>query len=209
MMKTAGDLLKEKRLLKELTLEDVSRKTKIKIEYLVAIESSDFASLPSSTFAKGFLRNYASVLYLNPDTIVAMFRRDFTQNEKGEIIPRGLVDPVGSKARLLSVNTILVTLAVLIFLGFLGFQLVSWQSLPQIKLISPETGDTYGEKVTFKGTTSRDATIKIDGQLVIVDQNGQFTLDIIYPGGTHTVIIESTNRQGKSRLLERTFTVSK
>jgi cytoskeletal protein RodZ len=208
-MKTAGDLLKEKRLLKELSLDDVAKKTKIKVEYLEAIESSNFTFLPSSTFAKGFLRNYASFLYLNPDTIVAMFRRDFTQNEEGEIIPRGLVAPVGVGVKFFSVNTILVSIAVLAFLGFLGFQLLSWWSLPTLKLIQPESGDTYGEKVTFKGTTSRDATVKVDGQQVIVDQNGGFTLDIIFPGGTHTVIIETTNRQGKSRLLERTFTVSK
>lgn len=208
-MKTAGDLLQEKRLLKELTLEDVAQKTKIKVEYLAAIENSDFTALPSSTFAKGFLRNYASFLYLNPDTIVAMFRRDFTQNEKGEIIPRGLVAPVDAKPKFFSVNSILVSIAVLVFLGFLLIQLLSWWSLPSLKLIQPESGDTYGEKVTFKGTTSRDATVKVDNQQVIVDQNGQFTLDIIYPAGTHTVIIETTNRQGKSRLLERTFTVSK
>ena len=208
-MKTAGDLLKEKRLLKELSLDDVAQKTKIKIEYLEAIENSDFAALPSSTFAKGFLRNYASVLYLNPDTVVAMFRRDFTENEKGEIIPRGLVEPVNTKPKYLSVNLILTSIAVLAFLGFLAIQLVSWWSLPSLKILQPVEGDTYGEKVTFKGVTDKDATVKVDDQQVIVDQNGAFTLDMIFPGGTHTIIVSSTNRQGKSRLLERTFTISK
>jgi len=208
-MKTAGDLLKEKRLLKELSLDDVAQKTKIKIEYLEAIENSDFAALPSSTFAKGFLRNYASVLYLNPDTVVAMFRRDFTENEKGEIIPRGLVEPVNTKPKYLSVNLILTSIAVLAFLGFLAIQLVSWWSLPSLKILQPVEGDTYGEKVTFKGVTDKDSTVKVDDQQVIVDQNGAFTLDMIFPGGTHTIIVSSTNRQGKSRLLERTFTISK
>lgn len=208
-MKTAGDLLKEKRLLKELTLETVATKTKIKLEYLIAIENSDFSALPSSTFAKGFLRNYASFLYLNPDTIIAMFRRDFTENEKGEIIPRGLVTPVGAKPKFFTVNLILTTLATLVFLGFLIFQLTSWWSLPKLKLLQPQNGDTYGEKVTFKGITDRDSTVKVNGQLVIVDQNGQFTLDLVFPGGTHSVIVETTNRQGKSTSLERTFTVSK
>lgn len=208
-MKTAGDLLKEKRLTKELSLDDVAFKTKIKPEYLLAIEESDFSALPSATFAKGFLRSYASFLYLNPDTMVAMFRRDFTENDKGEIIPRGLVEPVGSKPKFFTVNMILITIASLAFLGFLGFQLVSWWSYPSLKLIQPQDGDTYGEKVTFKGTTAKDATVKVSGQLVIVDQSGQFTLDLIFPGGTHTVLVESTNRQGKTKLLERTFTVSK
>ena len=208
-MKTAGELLKEKRILKELSLQDVSAKTKIKLEYLSAIENSDFTALPSSTFAKGFLRNYASFLYLNPDTIVAMFRRDFTQNEKGEIIPRGLVNPLGSKPKFFTVSVILTTLATLTFLGFLGFQLLSWWSYPSLKLLQPQNGDTYGEKVTFKGVTARDATVKVDGQQVIVGELGQFTLDLIFPAGTHSVIIEAKNRSGKTRLLERTFTVSK
>lgn len=208
-MKTPGDLLKEKRLLKELSLETVAAKTKIKLEYLEAIENSDFSLLPSSTFAKGFLRNYASFLYLNPDTIVAMFRRDYTENAKGEIIPRGLVTPLGTKPKYFTVNMILTTLAIIAFLGFLSFQLFIWWSLPKIKLISPQNGDTYGEKVTFKGTTAMDATVKVDTQQVIVDPSGQFTLDLIYPSGTHTVIIESTSRRGKSTLVERTFTVSK
>ncbi len=208
-MKTAGDLLKEKRLLKELSLETVAKKTKIKEEYLLAIENSDFASLPSSTFAKGFLRNYASFLYLNPDTIVAMFRRDFTENEKGEIIPRGLVSPLGTKPKYFTVSLILTTIATISFLGFMIFQLFSWWSLPSLKLIQPQDGDTYGEKITFKGTTAGDATVKVNDQQVVVDQNGGFTLDLIFPGGTHTVIVEAKNRAGKTRLLERTFTVSK
>jgi len=44
---------------------------------------------------------------------------------------------------------------------------------------------------------------------VILDQNGQFSLDLILSAGTQSVMVEATNRQGKTRLLERTFTVSK
>lgn len=208
-MKTAGDLLKDKRTLKELSLETVAEKTKIKVEYLSAIENSDFASLPSSTFAKGFLRNYASFLYLNPDTVVAMFRRDFTENEKGEIIPRGLVEPVGKPAKFFTVNLILTSIATLVFLGFLLFQLVSWWRLPKLKLLQPQNGDTYGEKLTFKGVADQDSTVKVGDQQVILDQNGGFSLDLIFPAGTHSIIVSATNRLGKSRLLERTFTVSK
>lgn len=208
-MKTAGELLKEKRLTKELDLETVAQKTKIKLEYLQAIEDSNFSALPSGTFAKGFLRNYATFLHLNPDTIVAMFRRDTTVNDKGEIIPRGLVDPVGGKPKFFSVPLILTAIVTIVFLGFLAIQLVSWWSLPRLKLLAPQNGDTYGEKVTIKGVASRDSTVSVAGQLVIVDENGQFSLDLVFPGGTHSIIVEAKNRQGKSTMLERTFTVSK
>lgn len=208
-MKTAGELLRDKRLLKELTLADVAAKTKIKLEYLEAIEHSEFTKLPSSTFAKGFLRNYASFLYLNPDTIVAMFRRDFMENDKGEIIPRGLVTPLGVKPKFFTVSMILIGVATLSFIGFLTIQLVSWWSLPKLKLIQPQNGETYGEKVTIKGTADPDDSVSINGQKVILDQNGQFSLDLILSSGTQSVIVESVNRQGKATSLSRTFTVSK
>lgn len=208
-MKTAGDLLKEKRLLKELSLADVESKTKIKQAYLEAIENSNFAGLPSATFAKGFLRNYASFLYLNPDTIVAMFRRDFTENKEGEIIPRGLVAPVAGKSKFFSMTAILTAIATVVFLGFLAFQLTSWWSYPRLTLIQPQNGDTYGEKITVKGVADRDAAVSVNSQKVILDQNGQFSLDLILSAGTQSVLVEATNRQGKSTLVERTFTVSK
>ena len=208
-MKTAGDLLKAKRLALELTLTDVAGKTKVKESYLAALENSDFKSLPSATFAKGFLKNYARVLHIDPEVVIAMFRRDFSENERGEIIPQGLVDPVVKKAAFIPVNLILSGIAILAFLGFLGFQLISWWSLPKLSLIQPENGETYGEKVTIKGTTEKDSTILVNNQQVIVDGSGQFSLDLIFPAGTHSVLVQATNRQNKTRLLERSFTVSK
>ena len=67
-MKTAGELLQEKRLTRELEIIDIAHKIKVKPEYLTALENSDFESLPSPTTTKGYLRNYARALRLNPDT---------------------------------------------------------------------------------------------------------------------------------------------
>lgn len=207
-MKTAGDLLFEKRQLLELSLADVSSRTKVKEKYLKALESSDFASLPSSTVVKGFLKSYARVLHLNPDTLIAMFRRDF-EEKKGDIIPPGLVNPIISNSRGLTVTSILTFAAILVFSLFLGIQLKEWLSLPELKLYQPEEGETYGELVTVKGKTDPDATITINNQSVIVGSSGEFNLDLILPAGTHKVFLQSTSRSGKASLLERSFTVSK
>lgn len=208
-MKTAGELLREKRLVKELTIEEVAHRIKVKPEYLRALEQSDFSSLPGATNTKGFLKNYARALRLNPDTILAMFRRDFEEKKDGEIIPRGLVDPIANKPKIISANWILGVGALVAFLGFLGFQLFSWWSLPKLEILQPVEGEVYGEKITVKGVTDRDAVIEINGQKVIVNQNGEFSLDLIFASGTHSVIVKSVNRQGKARMVERSFQVSK
>jgi len=207
-MKTAGELLQAKRLALELSLTEVAARTKVKEKYLSAIESSDFSKLPPSTVVKGFLRSYAKILHLNSETLIAMFRRDFSE-QKGAIIPAGMITPIIRRHSPLSVTSILLSIAVLSFLGFLAFQLLSWQSLPSLDIISPQEGEVYGELISVKGKTDKDATIKIASQLVLVDQNGVFNLDLRYPSGTHRLLIQATSRSGKTRLLERTFTVSK
>ena len=207
-MKTAGDLLKDKRLLLELTLSDVAGRTKVKPEYLLALEESDFDKLPSAPVTKGFLKSYARVLHLNPDTLIAMYRRDYDE-VMGEIMPHGLVEPIAKKSRLFSVPFLLTIISVLSFLGFLAIQLASWWSLPKLDLLQPIDGETYGEQITVKGVTGPEVNIKVGEQTVLVNQDGEFSLDLKYPAGNHRLLIQASTRDGKTRLLERTFTVSK
>lgn len=207
-MKTAGDLLKNKRLALELNLEEVSRRTKVKPEYLSALEDSDFDRLPNSVVTKGYLKSYAKVLHINPDTLIAMYRRDY-EEVMGAIMPHGLVEPLLKRTHLLSIPLILATVAILGFVGFLLYQLVNYWRLPSLEVIQPLDGDLYGETITIKGRTAPTATIKVDDQTILVNQDGEFSLERKYPAGTHRILIQATDREGKSRLLERTFTVSK
>lgn len=207
-MKTAGQLLQSKRQTLELSLKEVSAKTKVKEAYLIAIEESDFSRLPSSTVTKGFLKSYAKLLHLNPDTMVAMYRRDYDE-VMGEIIPHGLIKPVVQKTRFFSVPAVLTFVAVAAFCIFLFVQLLSWWSLPKLKVIQPIDGETYGEQITVKGKTDSDTTVKVGDQTVLVNQDGEFSLDLKFPSGTHRLLIQASSRDGKTRLLERTFTVSK
>ena len=207
-MKSAGDLLRDKRLILELSLEQVSSRTKVKPEYLLALEESDFDKLPSAPVTKGFLKSYAKLLHLNPDTLVAMYRRDYDE-VMGEIMPHGLVEPIVKKSRLFSVPVLLTIISVLTFFGFLFIQLVSWWSLPKLSIIQPVDGETYGELMTVKGTTDPNVTLRVGEQTVLVNQDGDFSLDLKYPAGTHRLLIQATTRDGKTRLVERTFSVSK
>jgi len=208
-MKTAGSLLQAKRLQKELSLEEVARAIKVKPEYLGALESSHYHELPSATATQGFLRNYARFLHLQPDPILAMYRRDYARVESGELLPPGLVSPLNPRRRFLTLNSLLAVFTLFGLLLFLIWQFLSWRGLPKLTLLSPREGEIYGEKITVKGTTDPGATVKVNDQLVLVDQNGQFTLDLLLPAGTHTVVVKAENRQGKSRLAKRSFQVSK
>lgn len=207
-MKTSGELLKETRISKDKSVEEIAAKIKIKPEYITFLEKNDFDSLPSGTFAKGILRKYAATLNINPDTVIAMFRRDFTEDESGHILPKGLIEPVSKSSRVIPINLILVVVGITSFLSFLGFQLYNYLNLPRLEIHQPISGEIYASKITVKGTTDPDNTITINNQKVTVGDTGDFSLDLTFPSGTHSIIIQATNRQGKTRLTQRTFQIT-
>ena len=60
-LKTIGNLLKERRQERNLTLKQISEATKIRSEYLEALEKGDYSVFPSEVYIKGFLKNYAKL----------------------------------------------------------------------------------------------------------------------------------------------------
>ena len=54
-----GEELRRERLVREITLEEISAATKISVRLLTALEASDLAKLPAPAFTRGFIRSYA------------------------------------------------------------------------------------------------------------------------------------------------------
>jgi len=95
-MKTVGQIFQSERKKQAKTISEVYRKTKIPISALKKIEADQFNKLPAATFTKGFLRNYALYLKLNPKKILAIFRRDYIETKKGAILPKELSQDVST-----------------------------------------------------------------------------------------------------------------
>ena len=98
-MRTAGEILSGKRNQLGLSLDQIEKDTKIRKKYLEAIEKNNYSFFSESTTVKGFIRNYALILEIPPENILAIFRRDFIENEKGQIIPRGFTKEIEEYAR--------------------------------------------------------------------------------------------------------------
>lgn len=57
-----GDKLREARLAQGMELSDIAARTRIPLRHLQAIETSDYSTLPSPTYAIGFVRAYARAI---------------------------------------------------------------------------------------------------------------------------------------------------
>ncbi len=71
-MSELGERLRAAREQQELTVEEVAEATKIPQNYLYALEEEAFDVFTSSLHARGFLRNYASFLSLDPEGTVSL-----------------------------------------------------------------------------------------------------------------------------------------
>ena len=73
MSSPLGETLRRARLSKNVTFEDAERVTRIRREYLEALEREDFTKLPAPVYARGFLRSYAGYLGLDPGELMPFF----------------------------------------------------------------------------------------------------------------------------------------
>ncbi|MEI6084788.1 MAG: helix-turn-helix domain-containing protein [Verrucomicrobiota bacterium] len=69
-MESIGEQLRAARHAKKLSLEDVSRATKIKVDILEKIEAEDYSNLSAPMYTKGFIKMYAEHVNLDSATIV-------------------------------------------------------------------------------------------------------------------------------------------
>jgi len=69
---TAGSELRAARTAAGLDVDIVAQQLKLAPRQVQALEDDDYARLPGRTFVRGFVRNYARLLQLDPDDIVSL-----------------------------------------------------------------------------------------------------------------------------------------
>lgn len=209
-MKTVGEILKKARLEKELTIEDISLSTKINPTYIDAIESNDFTKLPPSAFTKGFMQNYAKVVDLDPKVVLAIFRRDYDQDEKGRIVPRSLETPVKNPKINFSPTNISIVASVVISLIIVAFfvrQIINFNTAPDLSVEKPAENAQVTSPVEIFGQTHPEATVTVNNQTIKVETDGHFSSNLNLTLGEHTLVITAVSRNDKERTLQRIIQV--
>lgn len=69
-----GGVMRTRREKLGIELDEVARKLCLSPRQLVALEADDILTLPSPAFTRGFIRNYARLLNLDADPLLAVYR---------------------------------------------------------------------------------------------------------------------------------------
>src|SRR3989344_4807382 len=194
-MKTVGEILQKARTEKNLDYEAVEKKTRIRKKFLEAIEDNDWDRLPSPTYIKGFIRNYSSYLGLKGEEMVAIFRRQYTQNEQAKVIPADLAEPIGEPILKITPQRIIVLSTILFIVIFVGYLISAYRSFtgaPTLTVSTPLEGEVFNKNsVMITGSTDRDSQVYINNQRIDIDDDGNFKQEVVLDPGINSLTIEA------------------
>jgi cytoskeletal protein RodZ len=71
-----GNRLKEARLAKGLSLDDLQSITKIQKRYLVGIEEGDYSTMPGNFYVRAFIKQYAEAVQLDPEEMFQTYKEE-------------------------------------------------------------------------------------------------------------------------------------
>lgn len=212
--KTLGNILKSARNKKQLTLEKAELDTKIRLKYLKFLEEDDFKNMPPDVYNIGFLTRYAEYLGLNVDKIINQYQNErllynqlnkkiiFFNNEKKLLFSPGDKNRYREKLKFIITPQIfvsfLIATTVFIIIGYIWFQVKSFAAAPQLELSNPAEQILVSENsINISGQTDLTATIKINDQLIVVDENGKFNEQIQLNRGINSIEIKAINKANK------------
>jgi len=92
--------LKAERKLRNLSLEEIARVTKIKEDLLKAIEEGRYEFLPPAIYVKGFLTIYARYLGFDPHDVVQPSQKYIEERKEVLLAYRGKVEKKENKEEL-------------------------------------------------------------------------------------------------------------
>jgi len=82
----SGDDLKKLRKAVGVKIQEIQYITKIRASVLKAIEENRFEELPPDTYLRGFLRSYAKILQINPQTVVDGYSKTISLAKKTNVL---------------------------------------------------------------------------------------------------------------------------
>jgi len=119
---SVGRRLCAARAARGLTLEDVSRATRIRVPVLVALETDDFAVLGAAVYARGHIRSVAGLLEVDPAPLLAEYdkRHARTPSRAAQLPTRDRAVTLADRRTPRWLGAAVVTVAVLAGLTVVG-----------------------------------------------------------------------------------------
>ncbi|MFA5644488.1 MAG: helix-turn-helix domain-containing protein [Patescibacteria group bacterium] len=205
-----GSYVKKIREKKEITLEEISRQTKVNIKYLIAIENGNYKELPKGIYSKIFFKKYIDFLEIRHKNIVNDFIKE--QNRGQSFDNNIFFNKIVDWKNLLSLPKVIRNLALFVLIAICFFYLLFYFknifSPPELDLSSPlENQITEEFYVEVIGKTDPESEVRINSQLILIDQKGNFKEDVSLKTGINVIVVSSKKKYSQENKIIRQILV--
>lgn len=202
-----GEILKSARQEQGLSLKQVSWKLKIPAPYLEALEEEMFHQLPAGSYGRHFIKEYAKCLKLNVAAVINEYDERLAYWHK-YTDTKSHLPKVKSAGWFTSRWALLggILLALLIYLGYGAIQLFLKPSLeiyyPPVNFV------TSNLEITVTGLTKPGTVVTINGENVVVNNDGQFSQVVTLQPGINIINFLAHRAYSGDVILSREVLVS-
>lgn len=200
-----GEQFRVKREEMGMTLETAALLTHIPLKYLLALEQSQFVDLPKTKAHRlAYVKEYAACLNLSPQVCVGQFSCEDGLEGSLLIHPHRAVKLFPFSSISTALRAIILVSMVIFFASYLVWQVRRVLEPPQLAVYSPVEGHVLTQTRTIiAGETEKETHLTVNGQDIMVAEDGKFETMIDLTTGVNTITIEATKKHGKTTTLTR------
>ncbi len=199
---TLSEKLKQARLEKKLSITELSHQTKIQVKYLELLENGDYANLPGDVYVKTWIKIYAQTVGLPPHELLSEYKleKQIGVKNKTKVKTKKLTWQEILKPKVM--RWILIITIALSFLGYLAWEINDTISPPEIIITQPVNNyKTLDSSVLVVGQTLPEVQLKINNEIVLLDEQGKFSQNVNLATGLNNLEISAKKKHSKTNTI--------
>lgn len=192
--------LKSARLQAGITIDALSEKTKIRPEYLRALENCRFDEIPfEKVYKHKFTKRYLRALHVDPKPYVEQLKREeLVHEEDDNVHPHKHYNAWKFNNMPLVLRVVTFGGIVLAVMLYLGTQVLATFAPPQLTILSPTDGEIVQfDSVVVRGLTDPEVIVTLNGQSIKNDERGSFAQTVRLSEGLNTLTITAQGKHKK------------
>ncbi|MBI2263429.1 helix-turn-helix domain-containing protein [Candidatus Berkelbacteria bacterium] len=187
---------------RSFSLADLEEKSRVKKEYLLALEESRFNDLPGEVYAFSFLKAYLAVFEVPSAPYLNLLRTELCWLAKQSSREVALRPPSRVKEPFFTLTPKTLSIGLIVFfvvgvLGYIWWGVKDFANPPPLFVQLPTENKTNASEILLAGQTASFANLFINQQPVPVAQDGRFEQKIKLAAGLNTIEVVATNRLNK------------
>ncbi len=184
-----GERLKREREMREVSLEELTKATRISTRFLLALENEDWEKLPGGVFGHGFVRTIARYLGLDEESLLGEY--DMARGGQALAEPAKPEERIPSPPKWLPVVAVFVVLLLVIglfYAGRYGWRRYAAHRAAKQSAVSSSPAQSGVQNNSSTGATAVDSSLDLSvstsaATRVRVLADGKLLLDTELPAG--------------------------